>query len=283
MTGELLSVRDLRITFPGTPKPVTAVHSLSFTMRRGETLACVGESGSGKTVTGLSLMGLLRNATISGTALFDGRDVLPLSPHQREAEGGPRMAMVFQDPLTALNPVMTIGDQLREALRVGRNLSRRAADARALDLLERVRIPEPRHRLNEYPHRLSGGMRQRVVIALALAREPSLLIADEPTTALDVTIQAQILQLLMQLKEDLDMAILLITHDLAVVAETADRVLVMRDGEKLEERDVIPFFDGPLHPYSRALLAARPRDSGSRRTGRRLVDPGSLIALAEER
>ncbi|MBB3770029.1 peptide/nickel transport system ATP-binding protein [Angulomicrobium tetraedrale] len=279
MSPSLLEVRELSIGFAAARGVVSAVERLSFDIAPGETLALVGESGCGKTVTGLSLMGLLPSARIGGSARLAGQEVLGLTPRQRRKHRGAPIAMVFQDPLTSLNPVMTIGAQLVEAIRADRPVSRREAADYALHLLERVRIPAPRQRLGEYPHRLSGGMRQRVVIALALAQRPALLIADEPTTALDVTIQAQILQLLLELKNENGMALLLITHDLAVVSETADRVLVMRHGQAVEEQPVIPFFEAPRHPYSRGLIAARPQPRprfGPRPRLPELVDSGEF-------
>ncbi|QCO05698.1 ABC transporter ATP-binding protein [Azospirillum argentinense] len=251
----LIAVRDLSIAFAGT----RVVDGISFTVKAGEVTALVGESGSGKTVTGLSIAGLAPpEARITGRVTLAGADILGRTPRQRRLAGHPAVSMVFQDPQAALNPVLTIGDQIVEAVRADGRTGARAAAARALELLDLVRIPEPGRRFSEYPHRLSGGMRQRVVIALALAASPVALVADEPTTALDVTIQAQILQLLIRLKDELGMALLLITHDLGVVAEAADRVLLMRDGRLLEDRGVRDFFDGPRHPYGRALLAARP-------------------------
>ncbi|MFZ1429310.1 MAG: ABC transporter ATP-binding protein [Geminicoccaceae bacterium] len=257
--SSLLEVRDLSIQFPGRLETVTSVDRLSFSIDPGETLAIVGESGCGKTVTGLALMGLLPTARVVGSAKLGGEEVLGLAPYSRRRLHGRRMGMVFQDPMTALNPVQTIGAQIVEAIRADGRVGRAAAAERALELLRLVRFPEPEARLNEYPHRLSGGMRQRVVIAVALAREPALLIADEPTTALDVTIQAQILQLLIRLKNELGMSLLLISHDLAVVAETADRVLVMYAGKAVEEQPVVDLFDRPRHAYTRALLDARPQ------------------------
>ncbi|MDX5630921.1 MULTISPECIES: ABC transporter ATP-binding protein [unclassified Brenneria] len=256
----LLQVQDLTVDFASPHAvPQRVVHGVAFELFAGQTLALVGESGCGKSVTGLSLMGLLPEARIGGRVLLNGADILHTTPRQRRQRGGPALAMVFQDPMSALNPVLTIGAQLIEAILASHSLSRRAVKALALELLAQVRLPEPERRFDEYPHKLSGGMRQRVVIALALATRPALLIADEPTTALDVTIQAQILQLLMNLKDELGMSLLLITHDLGVIAETADRVAVMRHGVIVEEQDVFSFFDGPRHPYSRQLLLARPQ------------------------
>ncbi|MBK3801845.1 ATP-binding cassette domain-containing protein [Azospirillum brasilense] len=275
----LIAVRDLSIAFAGT----RAVDGLSFTVKAGEVTALVGESGSGKTVTGLSIAGLAPpEARITGRVTLAGADILGRTPRQRRLAGHPAVSMVFQDPQAALNPVLTIGEQIVEAVRADGRTGARAAAARALELLDLVRIPEPGRRFSEYPHRLSGGMRQRVVIALALAASPVALVADEPTTALDVTIQAQILQLLIRLKDELGMALLLITHDLGVVAEAADRVLLMRDGRLLEDRGVRDFFDGPRHPYGRALLAARPgrRTRGGPRP--RLADTSVPFVISGE-
>ncbi|KAA1054140.1 ABC transporter ATP-binding protein [Azospirillum argentinense] len=275
----LIAVRDLSIAFAGT----RAVDGISFTVKAGEVTALVGESGSGKTVTGLSIAGLAPpEARITGRVTLAGADILGRTPRQRRLAGHPAVSMVFQDPQAALNPVLTIGEQIVEAVRADGRTGARAAAARALELLDLVRIPEPGRRFSEHPHRLSGGMRQRVVIALALAAWPVALVADEPTTALDVTIQAQILQLLIRLKDELGMALLLITHDLGVVAETADRVLLMRDGRLLEDRGVRDFFDGPRHPYGRALLAARPgrRTRGEPRP--RLADTSAPYLIGGE-
>lgn len=280
LAGEpLIAVRDLSIAFAGT----AAVDGLSFTVTAGEVTALVGESGSGKTVTGLTIAGLAPpEARITGRVTLAGADILGRTPRERRLAGHPAVSMVFQDPQAALNPVLTIGDQIVEAVRADGRTGARAAAARALELLDLVRIPEPGHRFSDYPHRLSGGMRQRVVIALALAASPVALVADEPTTALDVTIQAQILQLLIRLKDELGMALLLITHDLGVVAEAADRVLLMRDGRLLEDRGVRDFFDGPRHPYGRALLAARPgrRTRGEPRP--RLADTSTPYLIGGE-
>ncbi|WP_264651302.1 ABC transporter ATP-binding protein [Candidatus Symbiopectobacterium sp. NZEC151] len=271
MTAPLLQVQDLRVAFSARHAvPQRVVHGISFDLFAGQTLALVGESGCGKSVTGLTLMGLLPEAHSTGHVLLGGTDILHTTPRQRRQRGGPALAMVFQDPMSALNPVLTIGSQLIEAILAASSLSQREAKMRALDLLLQVRIPEPERRFNDYPHKLSGGMRQRVVIALALAARPAVLIADEPTTALDVTIQAQILQLLVSLKDELDMSLLLITHDLGVIAETADRVAVMRHGVIVEEQDVFSFFDGPRHPYSRQLLLARPQPRARHGTRPRL-------------
>ncbi|WP_147464751.1 ABC transporter ATP-binding protein, partial [Pseudomonas cannabina] len=230
---------------------------------RGEVLAIVGESGSGKSVTMMALMGLIDSpGIINADALnFDGNDLLKLNSRQRRRIIGKDLAMVFQDPMTALNPSYTVGFQIEEVLRQHLNMSGKAAHQRALELLEKVEIPGAAARLNAYPHQLSGGMSQRVAIAMAIAGEPKLLIADEPTTALDVTIQAQIMDLLLSLQKEQDMALVLITHDLAVVAETAQRVCVMYAGQAVEVGQVPGLFDVPAHPYSEALLAAIPEHS----------------------
>ncbi|HEX3953603.1 MAG TPA: ABC transporter ATP-binding protein [Stellaceae bacterium] len=267
--GTVLEVRDLAIGFPAGHGTVRAVDGVSFSVAAGETLAIVGESGCGKTVTGLSLLGLLpRSAQVGGSIRLEGAELVGLPSKEMRQLRGRRVAMVFQDPMSALNPVHTIGAQIVEALRAHRSMSRTTARRRAEELLQLVRIPEPARRMKDYPHRLSGGMRQRVVIALALAGDPILLVADEPTTALDVTIQAQILRLLVDIQRALGMAMILITHDLGVVAETADRVLVMYAGRKVEEQNVHDLFARPLHPYTQGLLAAKPRpapETGPRR------------------
>ncbi len=241
-----------------------AVNNLNFTLNKGETLALVGESGSGKTTTGHALLGLLpETAQITAKILrFDHYDLQSLSASDRRQLRGGGMAMVFQDALSALNPLMTVGQQISEAVRLHQRLSRRDAKARAVALLEQVRIPHPLQRFNAWPHQLSGGMRQRVVIAMALAGNPSMLIADEPTTALDVTLQAEIIRLLATIQQETGTAILLVTHDLGVVAELADRVMVMRHGECVESADAGTIFRNPQHPYTRQLMAARPVPGG---------------------
>ncbi|WP_234053162.1 MULTISPECIES: ABC transporter ATP-binding protein [unclassified Xanthobacter] len=253
----LLDVRGLSIAFP----KATPVRDVSLTVEAGETVALVGESGSGKSLTALALLRLLpeRARIASGEVLFGGRDLARLGDRELRDVRGRDIAMVFQEPMTALNPVLSVGDQIAEVVRLHQGLSRGAARARAVELLDLVRIPEPQRRVAEYPHELSGGMRQRVMIAIAVACSPRLLIADEPTTALDVTIQAQVLDLLDALRRDLSMGLLLITHDLGVVAEWADRVAVMYAGRKVEEAPFEVLFATPLHPYTRGLLAASPR------------------------
>jgi peptide/nickel transport system ATP-binding protein len=261
---------------------VTAVNGLAFSVAKGETLAIVGESGCGKTVTALSLLGLLppKAATMTGSIVLEGQELVGLSQRELRHIRGRRIAMVFQDPMSALNPVQTIGVQIVEALRAHQRFSRTEAWRRAEDLLALVRIPEPGSRLRDYPHRLSGGMRQRVVIALALASNPAVLVADEPTTALDVTIQAQILRLLSDIQRELSMAIVLITHDLGVVAETAHRVMVMYAGRKVETQSVYSIFDQPRHPYTRGLMAATPRAEHTLNVRRLEEIPGIVPSLA---
>ncbi|ELS41323.1 ABC transporter ATP-binding protein [Pseudomonas syringae] len=258
----LLEIKNLNVRF-GDTKAVPVVDGLSLSVEKGEVLAIVGESGSGKSVTMMALMGLIDSpGIITADALnFDGNDLLKLNSRQRRRIIGKDLAMVFQDPMTALNPSYTVGFQIEEVLRQHLNMSGKAARQRALELLEKVEIPGAAARLNAYPHQLSGGMSQRVAIAMAIAGEPKLLIADEPTTALDVTIQAQIMELLLSLQKEQDMALVLITHDLAVVAETAQRVCVMYAGQAVEVGQVPGLFDVPAHPYSEALLAAIPEHS----------------------
>jgi dipeptide transport system ATP-binding protein len=258
----LLHIENLNVRF-GASNAVPVVEDLCLTVDSGEVLAIVGESGSGKSVTMLALMGLIDPpGIVSATSLcFDGQEMLQLPPRQRRKIVGKDLAMVFQDPMTALNPSYTVGFQIEEVLRQHLNLRGQAARQRAIELLERVEIPAAASRLHAYPHQLSGGMSQRVAIAMAIAGEPKLLIADEPTTALDVTIQAQIMALLLDLQRQQDMALILITHDLAVVAETAQRVCVMYAGQAVELGQVPALFDAPAHPYTEALLKAIPEHS----------------------
>ncbi len=240
---------------------VKAVDDVTFSVHAGETLAIVGESGCGKTMTSLSLMRLVPSPPgriVDGSIRLGGRDLVTLSESQMRAVRGNEISMIFQEPMTSLNPVMTIGKQIAETVRLHQDLSRSAAMAKAVDMLRLVKIPEPAQRAKEYPHQLSGGMRQRAMIAMALACNPRVLIADEPTTALDVTIQAQILDLILELQRRLGTAVILITHDLAVVAETAQRVIVMYAGKKVEEAEVETLFGEPLHPYTHGLLASIP-------------------------
>jgi oligopeptide/dipeptide ABC transporter ATP-binding protein len=264
----LLEVRDLRVLLPVAGGPVEAVSGLGFAVRRGETLGIVGESGSGKSVTMLAAMGLLPSGVrVSGSVTLGRREILGLPQRELAKLRGKAIAMIFQDPLTALNPVLTIGSQLGEALTLHEpGLSRRAVAERSAELLDLVSIPEPRRRLAQYPHEFSGGMRQRAMIAMAVANSPDVLIADEPTTALDVTVQAQILDVLARMRDTLGLALIIITHNLGVVAGTADRVAVMYAGRIVEEGAADAVFAEPAHPYTRGLLAAVPRiDHGSAR------------------
>ncbi len=253
----LLDVKDLSVTFTTPEGPVRAVRGVSFSVDRGQTLGIVGESGSGKSVSVKSLMGLLPStAKVEGSATYDGLDLFNLDKARRKHFYGVDMAMVFQNPMTSLNPVKRVEDQLTEGMRFHRNLSKSEARDRALELLDLVRIPEPKRRLRQYPHELSGGMRQRVVIAMALANDPALLIADEPTTALDVTVQREILDLLDALRNDLDMAMIIITHDLGVVRDRADEVVVMYNGRVVETAATKDLFAAPNHAYTAALLGS---------------------------
>jgi dipeptide transport system ATP-binding protein len=264
----LLEVRDLRTLFAVEGGgEFAAVDGVGFTLDAGRTLGIVGESGCGKSVTALSIMGLVAQppGRIGGGSIaFDGVDLLQLSPSAMRELRGDRISMIFQEPMTSLNPAFTIGDQIVEGIVRHRPASAPSAKALALEMLRRVHIPSPEERFDDYPHRLSGGMRQRVMIAMALACKPALLIADEPTTALDVTVQAQVLDLLLRLQQERGMALLLITHDLAVVAETAQRVIVMYAGEQVETGPVPQIFDTPQHPYTKALLDALPEHNVDR-------------------
>jgi len=257
----LLDVRDLKTHFRTDDGIVRAVDGVSFSVEKGKTLGIVGESGSGKSVTCLTIMGLnaKRNTITSGEALFKDRDLLTMSPHELRTIRGNDIAMIFQDPMTSLNPVHTVGRQLVEAIRLHRDTSKEGAKKRALELLKAVGIPRADRRIDDYPHQFSGGMRQRVMIAMALINEPDLLIADEPTTALDVTTQAQILRLMRTLQEEFETAIVMITHDLGVVAEVADDVVVMYAGKVAEEGSVDEIFTRPHHPYTWGLLGSLPR------------------------
>jgi peptide/nickel transport system ATP-binding protein len=274
----LLDVRDLKTHFFTREGVVHAVDGVSFSVDRGRTLGIVGESGCGKSVTALSIMGLIPKPPakiVAGEVLFDGRDLTKLGERQLESVRGREIAMIFQDPMTSLNPTLTIGTQITETIKRHFDLSNERARKRAVELLEEVRIPNAASRLDDYPHRYSGGMRQRVMIAIALSCNPMLLIADEPTTALDVTVQAQVLDLLDELRESHDMAMILITHDMGVVAETADEVIVMYAGQVVEQAPVLELFDHPEHPYTEALLGALPQIEGERiREARLTAIPG---------
>jgi oligopeptide/dipeptide ABC transporter ATP-binding protein len=267
MSESLLSVSNLTTVFDLPSGPVPAVDDVSFEIRGGETLGLVGESGSGKSVTALSIMRLVQppGRISRGSLRFKGRELLTLPESEMRAVRGADISLIFQEPMTALNPVFTIGDQIGETLLVHGRATRREAKAKAVELLDAVRIPDASSRVSDYPHQLSGGMRQRVLIAMALACRPSLVIADEPTTALDVTIQAQILDLLREMKSAFSLSLLLITHDLGVIAETADRVAVMYAGRIVEEGPVRAIFREPQHPYTRGLLASIPGGAPGRR------------------
>ena len=267
---DLLSIEDLRTVFRTPAGEIAAVDGVSLSVQRGKTLGIVGESGCGKSVLSLSAMRLVPppGRIASGRIMFDGQNLLDLPDDGMRALRGRRIAMIFQEPMTSLNPVFTVGDQITEAMRAHeRGASSASLKARAIAALDRVRIPAPTRRFDEYPHQMSGGMRQRVMIAMALSCDPKVLIADEPTTALDVTIQAQILDLMRELRESFGTAIVLITHDMGVVAENADRVVVMYAGRKVEEADVDDLFDSPAHPYTKGLLAAIPHLDDAARAG----------------
>ncbi|MFP5259917.1 MAG: ABC transporter ATP-binding protein [Acidobacteriota bacterium] len=280
MGQTLLQVRGLTTVFDGPAGPVTAVDGVDLTVDRGGVRAVVGESGCGKTVLSLSMLGLITppGRVAAGQALLSGTDILALPESERRTIRGRRASMIFQEPMTALNPVLTIGDQVAEPLRVHAGASRREALTAAEAMLARVGLPEPRRRMLGYPHELSGGQRQRVMIAMALMLSPELLIADEPTTALDVTVQGQILELMLDMAREAGTAILLVTHNLGVVAQTADAVTVMYSGRVVENAPVLDFFKGPAHPYSQGLLASLPRVSDP---GRRLTPiPGTVPSLS---
>ena len=274
----LLNIRNLTVKFATATGSFTAVDGIDVTVDKGEVLAIVGESGSGKSVSMLAAMGLLPDtATVTADEMrFDGQDLLKMTSRQRRRIIGREITMIFQEPIASLNPSFTTGYQIEEVLRFNAGLSKRAARARALELFRQVGIPDPEEKLKSYPHQMSGGQCQRVMIAMAIATNPRLLIADEPTTALDVTIQKQILDLLMRLQEQTGMALILITHDMGVVAETADRVQVQYKGRKMEEADVLTLFEAPKHPYTRALLSALPENA----TGDRLPTVGSFLEEA---
>jgi peptide/nickel transport system ATP-binding protein/oligopeptide transport system ATP-binding protein len=256
---------------------ITAIEEVSFSLKEGEILGIVGESGSGKSVTALTIMGLLPTPPAriaAGKVLFQGQELTKLSSRELQRIRGPGIAMIFQEPMTSLNPVFSIGDQIMETIKAHENLPAAALRKRAIDMLDKVGIPSAARRLDDYPHQMSGGQRQRVMIAIALACNPKLLIADEPTTALDVTIQAQILDLLMDLRDEFRMAIMIITHNMGVIAETADRVLVMYAGRVIEEAPVAQVFDHPIHPYTRGLLECVPSITEDR--ARLIAIPGTL-------
>src|SRR6056297_2950269 len=284
MDKPLLSVRNLTIDIPVGGGTLHAVRGIDFDLNRGETLCIVGESGSGKSLTSLAVMGLLGKSIRRGADRleFDGTDLTTASPRTMRSLRGARMSMIFQEPMTSLNPAYTIGDQLTEALLLHRKVGREAARARAVELLEKVGITAAESRLGQYPHQLSGGLRQRVMIAMALMCEPELIIADEPTTALDVTIQAQILRLLHDLGREMNMAVILITHDLGVVARVADKVAVMYAGELVETGPVAKIFEAPSHPYTRGLLRCIPLPGRTERGAHLGTIPGIVPSLVGE-
>jgi oligopeptide/dipeptide ABC transporter ATP-binding protein len=280
MAVALLEIRDLHTTFPTPAGDARAVDGVSLSLEGGQTLGLVGESGCGKTMTALSVMRLVPPPAVirAGAIEFDGRDLLRLSEREMRSVRGAAVAMVFQEPMTSLNPVLTIGDQIGEAIRLHRRVDRATARAEAVEMLRTVEVPEAARRVDEYPHQLSGGMRQRVMIAMALSCRPRVLIADEPTTALDVTIQAQILDLLSALQRRFGMAVLLVTHDLGVVAERADQVAIMYAGRLVERGSATEVLQRPLHPYTNALLRSIPR-VGTGRQRRLVTIPGVVPDL----
>jgi peptide/nickel transport system ATP-binding protein len=286
--GAVLDITGLKTYLFTRSGVVKAVDDVSLSVRRGETLAVVGESGCGKSMTALSIMRLVPNPPgkiVGGAITLEGKDLLKLNEGEMRDIRGNEISMIFQEPMTSLNPVLTIGHQITEALRLHQDLSKSAADEKAIEMLRLVKIPEPAQRSREYPHQLSGGMRQRAMIAMALACNPRVLIADEPTTALDVTIQAQILDLILELQQELGTAVILITHNLGVVAETAQRVIVMYAGRKVEEAGVDALFAEPVHPYTHGLLASIPRldimDGRAANSQQRLKEiPGMVPALS---
>ena len=282
--GSLLTIQDLQTHFFTGEGVVRAVDGVTLSVRPGETLGLVGESGCGKTVTALSILRLIPNPPgriVGGTICFEGRDLLRLPEEEMRSIRGCAISMIFQEPMTSLNPVFTVGEQVAEGIRHHQKVSRREAWDRAVEVLRRVKIPDPARRAYEYPHQLSGGLRQRVMIAMALALGPRLLIADEPTTALDVTIQAQIVDLLMGLQEEMQMAVILITHDLGVIAETADRVVVMYAGRVVEEASAEQLFETPLHPYTQGLLESLPTLETGKRHRRLTAIPGLIPNLLD--
>ncbi|WEK03353.1 MAG: ABC transporter ATP-binding protein [Candidatus Devosia phytovorans] len=282
MTGTqapVLAVSDLEIEIRGAQGSFAVVSDMSFEVKAGETLCIVGESGCGKSMTALSLLRLLPDAAniSGGKIMIDGENFLAMDQRQVEDFRGEKIAMIFQEPLTALNPVLRIGEQIAESVRQHRKCSRKEADQRAVDVLRMVQMPDPERRTTQFPHELSGGMRQRAMIALALACDPKIIIADEPTTALDVTIQAQILGLISDLQKRLGTAQILITHDLGVVSEVADRVIVMYAGRKVEEASIYDLFDRPFHPYTIGLMGAVPGSGASSQAGDRLADIAGTV------
>jgi oligopeptide/dipeptide ABC transporter ATP-binding protein len=268
----LLHLNHLKTHFFTVEGTAKAVDDVSFSLNKGDTIGLVGESGCGKSVTALSIMRLVKDPPgkiVSGEILFDGTDLLQIPASRMKSIRGKRIAMIFQEPMTSLNPVYTIGDQIAEMLLVHENLNKKESWERAVDMIAKVQIPVPERRAHEYPHQLSGGMRQRAMIAMALACKPEILIADEPTTALDVTVQAQILDLMQQLKEEFGTAIILISHDLGIIAETVERIVVMYAGKVVEEGPSLSVFDAPKHPYTKGLFKSRPKIGERSQYGRR--------------
>lgn len=281
---QLLSLRDLRTYFLSKRGEVRAVDGVSYSISKGEIIGLVGESGSGKSVTALSILRLVPSPPgkiVGGQIMFDGMDLLALSKSEMKKIRGGRISMIFQEPMRSLNPVFTIGEQISEAIRLHQGLKKKEALERSIEMLKMVGIPSPKRRIKDYPHELSGGMRQRVMIAMALSCHPDLLISDEPTTALDVTIQAQILELMGDLKQKLGMAILLITHNLGIVAETAQRIVVMYAGKIMEEAPTLQLFENPLHPYTRGLQRSIPKIGQKYRSSNRKLQeiPGVVPDL----
>jgi peptide/nickel transport system ATP-binding protein len=279
----LLDVRDLKVSFPTDDGVVCAVQGMSFSIEPGKTLGIVGESGSGKSVSTQAIMGLSPGATTTGQALLNGEDLLTMSESQLQKIRGSTVSMIFQDPLTSLHPLYRVGHQIAEVLEAHGRATGKAAEARAVELLRLVGIPQPESRTRDYPHQFSGGMRQRVMIAMALSLEPALIIADEPTTALDVTVQAQILDLLARLQSEFNSAIILITHDLGVVADVADEIVIMYAGRPMERADVVAAFSEPHHPYTQGLLQSIPSYSVRAERLRPIRgQPPSLLGMIEE-
>ena len=279
---ELLEIAGLTTSFTTAAGTLTAVDDLDLTVRQGRVLGLVGESGCGKTITALSILNLVPppGRITAGRILFDGTDLLKLSDDEMRRVRGARISMVFQEPMTALNPVFTVGNQISEVLTTHLPVSAGEALERSVDLLRSVGIPSPEKRIHEYPHQLSGGMRQRVMIAMAIACRPSLVLADEPTTALDVTIQAHILDLLTRIQEEMGMALMLVTHDLGLIAERAHEVAVMYAGKIVEQSDTLELFRRPLHPYTRGLMASLPAPGGTKRSRLKTI-PGTVPRLSE--
>jgi oligopeptide/dipeptide ABC transporter ATP-binding protein len=280
----VLEVKNLRTAFNVEGRELIAVDDVSFSVKPGETLGIVGESGCGKSVTSLSIMGLIPNPPgriAGGEILFNGKNLVGMPAREMRKIRGNEISMIFQEPMTSLNPVFTIGNQIMESVILHQRLSKKAAREKAIDMLRLVGIPAPERRIDDYPHQLSGGMRQRVMIAMALSCNPSVLIADEPTTALDVTIQAQILELIKSLREKLNMAVVLITHDLGVVAETCDNVVVMYAGRVVEQGTAEDIFYRPAHPYTRGLLNSIPSHTGEKKSGRLETIPGLVPSLLD--